>query len=62
MNLTEEIYILYLKLRGGYWNCKSSFDIWRFMMTNDLNRLYERCHGLNGFDEFYSCLNGWMRR
>ena len=28
-------------------------------MTNDLNRLYERCHGLNRFDEFYACLGGY---
>ena len=30
-------------------------------MTNDLNRLYESCHGLNGFDEFYAYLGGSWR-
>jgi hypothetical protein len=52
---------IYLELCGGYEKCKVSFEIWRFMMTNDLNRLYERCHGLNGFDEFYAYLGGSWR-
>lgn len=28
-------------------------------MTHGLERLNERCHGLDVFDEFYSCLNGY---
>lgn len=28
-------------------------------MTHSLERLTERCHGLDAFDEFYSCLNGY---
>lgn len=58
MKLKEIFFILYLHLRNGYWNCKSSFEIWGFLMTNDLERLHERCHGLNCFDEFYGCLDG----
>lgn len=54
--LIQKFFILYLKLRNGYWNCKGSFEIWRFMMTHNLERLNERCHGLNAFDEFYSSL------
>ena len=56
--IVEELYILYLKLRGGYWRVKDAFSIWGFMMTHSLERLNERCHGLNCFDEFYSTLNG----
>jgi hypothetical protein len=58
--LIQEILILYLQINNGYWNCKSSFEIWKFMMTNDLNRLNKRFCGLNAFDEFYSGLgSGW---
>jgi hypothetical protein len=28
------------------------------MMTHDIERLNEKCHGLTGFDEFYATLNG----
>ena len=61
MKLIQQLYCVYLELCGGYEKCKVSFEIWRFMMTNDLNRLYERCHGLNGFDEFYAYLGGSWR-
>jgi hypothetical protein len=57
----DEVFILYLQLINGYWNCKSSFEIWKFMMTNDLNRLNKRFCGLNAFDEFYATLNGSWR-
>lgn len=53
-----EICIFYIHLYTGYWNCKGSFEIWRFMMNNDLERLNERCFGLNAFDGFYANLNG----
>jgi hypothetical protein len=56
--LIQEVLILYLQLNNGYWNCKGSFEIWRFMMTNDLNGLNKRFCGLNAFDEFYANLNG----
>lgn len=58
--LIQELYLLYIQLRGGYWNCKSSFRIWKFMMTHKVERLNERCHGLNAFDEFYASLTGDM--
>ena len=53
-----ELYILYIKLRGGYWRVKGAFSIWGFLMTHSLERLNERCHGLNCFDEFYATING----
>jgi hypothetical protein len=56
--MTEELYILYIKLRGGYWRVKEAFSIWGFLMTHSLERLRERCHGLNCFDEFYATING----
>ena len=56
--MTEELYILYLQLRGGYWKCKDAFHIWKNIMTWDLGRLNKRCFGLNAFDEFYTTLNG----
>lgn len=59
--LIQEVLILYLQLNNGYWNCKGSFEIWTFMMTNDLERLNEKCHGLTAFDEFYGILNGSWR-
>ena len=57
--LIQEFLFLYLQLNNGYWNCKGSFEIWIFMMTHDIERLNERCHGLNCFDEFYACLGGY---
>jgi len=57
--LIQQLYLLYIQLRGGYWNCKSSFAIWRFIMTHDIERLNKNFCGLNAFDEFYSCLNGY---
>ena len=57
--LIQEFLFLYLQINNGYWNCKDSFEIWRFMMTNDLERLNEKCHGLTRFDEFYACLGGY---
>jgi hypothetical protein len=60
--IVEELYILYLKLRGGYWRVRDAFSIWGFMMTHSLERLNERCHGLNCFDEFYSTLNGGWKK
>jgi hypothetical protein len=58
--LIQEILILYLQINNGYRNCKSSFEIWKFMMTHDIERLNKRCNGLNAFDEFYSGLgSGW---
>ena len=56
--MIEELYILYLKLRGGYWKLKDAFHIWKVIMTWDLERLNKRFCGLNAFDEFYSVLNG----
>ena len=52
------LYILYIKVRGGYWRVKGAFSIWGFLMTHSLERLNERCHGLNCFDEFYATING----
>jgi hypothetical protein len=57
--LIQEVLIIYLQLNNGYWNCKGSFEIWTFMMTHDIERLNERCHGLNCFDEFYAYLGGY---
>jgi hypothetical protein len=57
--LIQEVLFIYLKLNNGYWICKGSFQIWTFMMTHDIERLNERCHGLNCFDEFYACLGGY---
>jgi len=59
--LIQEFLLLYLQINNGYRNCKYSFEIWKFMMTNDLNRLNKRFCGLNTFDEFYSGLNGGWR-
>lgn len=56
--MSEELYILYLQLRGGYWGCKGVFHIWKNVMTWDLERLNKRCFGLTAFDEFYATLNG----
>lgn len=56
--MIEELYILYLHLRGGYWKFKDAFHIWKVIMTSDLERLNKRFFGLNAFDEFYSVLNG----
>jgi len=58
MKMIEELYILYLQLRGGYWKFKDAFHIWKVIMTWDLERLNKRYFGLNAFDEFYSVLNG----
>ena len=58
MKLIQQLYCVYLELCGGYEKCKVSFEIWRFMMTNDLNGLNKRFCGLNAFDEFYANLNG----
>jgi len=58
LEMNEELYILYIKLRGGYWRVKEAFSIWGFLMTHSLERLNERCHGLNCFDEFYATING----
>ncbi len=56
--IVENLYVLYLLLRGGYWRVKEAFSIWGFLMTHSLERLNERCHGLNCFDEFYATING----
>jgi hypothetical protein len=59
--MPEELYIFYLQLRNGYWRFKGAFSIWKHMMSNSLERLNERCHGLNCFDEFYATINGGWR-
>ena len=56
--IVENLYVLYLLLRGGYWRVKDAFHIWKIIMTWDLERLNKRFCGLNAFDEFYSVLNG----
>jgi hypothetical protein len=61
IKINEVFFILYLHLRNGYWNCKGSFEIWRFMMSNNLDKLNKRFCGLNAFDEFYANLNGSWR-
>ena len=53
-----QLWCIHYQLRSGYWKCKWSFQIWQFMMTHNMERLNERCHGLNTFDEFYACLGG----
>ncbi len=53
-----EIYISYIKIYCGFKKCKDAFELWQFLMNNDLERLNERCHGLNAFDGFYANLNG----
>jgi hypothetical protein len=53
-----EIYISYIKIYCGFRKCKDAFELWQFLMNNDLERLNERCYGLNAFDGFYSYLGG----
>ena len=53
-----QLWCIHHQLCGGYMKCNNAFQIWKFMMTHDIERLYERCHGLNTFDEFYACLGG----
>jgi len=61
LKVIQQLYFLYLEFEIGCWKLKSSFEIWQFMMTHNLDRLNQRCHGLNAFDEFYSGLNGGWR-
>jgi hypothetical protein len=56
--IIRQLWCIHYQLRSGYWKCKWSFGIWKFMMTHNMERLNERCHGLNTFDEFYACLGG----
>jgi hypothetical protein len=59
--ITQELYILYLELRSGYWKCRDAFIFWTHIMTWDLEKLNKRFCGLNAFDEFYATLNGGWR-
>ena len=56
--IIRQLWCIHYQLRSGYWKCKWSFGIWQFMMTHDMERLNERCHGINTFYEFYATLNG----
>jgi hypothetical protein len=56
--LCNQPFVFFLELDCGFKKCRNSFEIWKFIMSNDVETLNKRYFNLNAFDEFYSSLNG----
>lgn len=59
--LYNQPFVFFLHLHYGFKKCRESFEIWKFIMFNEMEILNKRFFGLNSFDEFYANLNGSWR-